>query len=101
VSEEIEMLDLAGNAFHSSDVLNGKTTPVFFGAPGITSAFSSSSTVSSHMPNRAAPDEPGTVVPVDGPAFSGFIFKIRPTWTHDTATGSHFCGSAQGSFYGT
>jgi peptide chain release factor 3 len=78
VSEEIEMLDLAGNAFHSSDVLNGKTTPVFFGSAR--NNFGVQLLLDGFLAH-AEPPRPrtsrGTVVPVDGPAFSGFIFKIQ------------------------
>ena len=35
VSEELEMLDLAGESFDEEAVLAGKTTPVFFGSGGV------------------------------------------------------------------
>jgi peptide chain release factor 3 len=78
VSEEIEMLDLAGNAFHAADVLTGTTTPVFFGSAR--NNFGVQLLLDGFLAH-AEPPRPrrsrGVVVPVDSAGFSGFIFKIQ------------------------
>jgi peptide chain release factor 3 len=78
VMEELEMLDLAGNAFHPSEVLSGKTTPVFFGSArnnfGVQLLLDG---FLAHAEPPRARTSRGTPVPVEGPGFSGFIFKIQ------------------------
>ncbi len=78
VSEELEMLDLAGNAFHAPEVLAGTTTPVFFGSAR--NNFGVQLLLDGFLAH-AEPPRPrlsrGTIVPVDSAGFSGFIFKIQ------------------------
>ena len=78
VSEELEMLDLAGSAFHAADVLAGKTTPVFFGSAR--NNFGVQLLLDGFL-DHAEPPRPrpsrGAMVPVDSAGFSGFIFKIQ------------------------
>jgi len=78
VSEEVEMLDLAGNTFHPDDVLSGQTTPVFFGSArnnfGVQLLLDGFLT---HAEPPRARTSRGSLVPVEHDAFSGFIFKIQ------------------------
>jgi len=78
VSEELEMLDLAGNEFDRESVLAGKTTPVFFGS-GINN-FGVQLLLDGFLKDSPAPKPrvmAGTSISPENPAFSGFIFKIQ------------------------
>ncbi|HUI11104.1 MAG TPA: peptide chain release factor 3 [Bacteroidota bacterium] len=78
VSEELEMLDLAGNTFHPDDVLAGKTTPVFFGSAR--NNFGVQLLLDGFLAHAEPPGprmSRGAVVPVEQEKFSGFIFKIQ------------------------
>lgn len=78
VSEELEMLDLAGESFDEDSVLAGKTTPVFFGS-GINN-FGVQLLLDGflkHSPQPKARVIAGTPIEPEHPAFSGFIFKIQ------------------------
>lgn len=76
--EEIRMLDGAGAAFDASEVLAGKTTPVFFGSAmnnfGVQLLLDSFLRYSSPPTARRAGDQ--LIEPTD-PRFSGFVFKIQ------------------------
>jgi peptide chain release factor 3 len=78
VSEELEMLELAGASFDEASVLAGETTPVFFGS-GINN-FGVQLLLDGFL-KHSPPPKPrimaGTAVAPDHPAFSGFIFKIQ------------------------
>ena len=78
VSEELEMLELAGATFDEAAVLAGKTTPVFFGS-GINN-FGVQLLLDGFL-RHSPPPKPrvlaGTPIAPDHPAFSGFIFKIQ------------------------
>jgi peptide chain release factor 3 len=54
VSEELEMLDLAGDMFDEKEVLRGTTTPVFLEAASTISVCNSCSTVFSNTPRVPA-----------------------------------------------
>ena len=78
VSEELEMLDLAGETFDPAAVLAGYTTPVFFGSAMnnfgvqlLLDGFLKHST-----PPRARQVD-GRLIAPEHPEFSGFIFKIQ------------------------
>lgn len=78
VSEELEMLDGAGEEFSHEDVLKGKMTPVFFGSA--TNNFGVELLLD-YLFKFAPPPGPfpsvkGHIEP-DNPAFSGFVFKIQ------------------------
>ena len=76
--EELEMLDMAGHNFHQTDVLAGKTTPVFFGS-GINN-FGVQLLLDGFLAHSPAPKPrvmAGTPIEPENPAFSGFIFKIQ------------------------
>ncbi len=78
VSEELEMLDLAGEAFDEESVLAGKTTPVFFGS-GVNN-FGVQLLLDGflkHSPPPKARVMAGTPISPEHPEFSGFIFKIQ------------------------
>ena len=78
VSEELEMLDLAGEAFDEESVLAGLTTPVFFGS-GINN-FGVQLLLDGFL-KHSPPPKPrvmaGTSIAPEHPVFSGFIFKIQ------------------------
>jgi peptide chain release factor 3 len=103
VTEELGMLELAGESFDEAAVLAGKTTPVFFGsgvnnfgvrllldgflrhAPGPKGR--NSATVAAEVTRRTSaadsdnatnpPSHVGDFIAPEHPAFSGFIFKIQ------------------------
>ncbi|MFO1500140.1 MAG: peptide chain release factor 3 [Verrucomicrobiota bacterium] len=78
VTEELEMLDLAGEAFDEAAVLAGTKTPVFFGSAvnnfGVQLLLDG---FLQHAPPPKARVIAGTPVVPDHPAVSGFIFKIQ------------------------
>ena len=78
VSEELAMLDSAGEPFDEAAVLAGKTTPVFFGS-GINN-FGVQLLLDGflrHSPPPTARVMAGTRIAPAHPEFSGFIFKIQ------------------------
>ena len=78
IIEEIELLDNAHGGFERSEVLSGKTTPVFFGSAannfGVELFLDWFLDHSVHPMPRKAGD---SAVPLEGPVFSAFIFKIQ------------------------
>jgi peptide chain release factor 3 len=90
--EELEMLEMAGHGFNEAAVLDGTTTPVFFGsgvnnfgvqllldgflkhAPG-PKARNNAGTAGHGDSARA--EDPAPMITPDHDAFSGFIFKIQ------------------------
>ncbi len=78
VSEELEMLDSAGETFDDASVLAGQTTPVFFGS-GVNN-FGVQLLLDGflkHSPPPKARVMAGMSIAPEHPAFSGFIFKIQ------------------------
>lgn len=78
VAEEIEILDHAQGGFDPQAVLEGKTTPVFFGSAS--NNFGVQLLLEGFLKYSAppAPRKSGeTIVPVDYEQFSGFVFKIQ------------------------
>ena len=76
--EELEMLDIAGEAFDEAEVLAGKTTPVFFGS-GVNN-FGVQLLLDGFLQHSPAPKArlmSGITIAPENPAFSGFIFKIQ------------------------
>jgi peptide chain release factor 3 len=78
VSEELEMLEGAGETFDEASVLAGKTTPVFFGS-GVNN-FGVKLLLDGFL-QHSPPPKPrviaGTQISPTHPEFSGFIFKIQ------------------------
>lgn len=78
VSEELEMLELAGAAFDEAEVRAGQTTPVFFGSAmnnfGVQLMLDNFLAMSLPPTPRTSPE--GPIEPAS-PEFSGFIFKIQ------------------------
>lgn len=78
VSEEVEMLEMAGESFDLEEVAKGKITPVFFGSAvnsfGVQLMLDTFLKMSSPPAPRMAK---GELVPTDQPVFSGFVFKIQ------------------------
>jgi peptide chain release factor 3 len=78
VSEELEMLEGAGETFDEASVLAGKTTPVFFGS-GVNN-FGVQLLLDGFL-RHSPPPKPrimaGTQISPTHPEFSGFIFKIQ------------------------
>ena len=78
VSEELEILDQAGSSFDAEAVLHGEITPVFFGSAR--NNFGVQLLLDQFMRYAGSPRprlSKGVPVPLDKPAFSGFIFKIQ------------------------
>ncbi|MBU3759406.1 MAG: peptide chain release factor 3 [Candidatus Omnitrophica bacterium] len=78
VCEEIEILDHAQAGFDEASVLAGETTPVFFGSAsnnfGVQLMLDGFTRYSAPPAPRLSGE---TLIPVDKPEFSGFIFKIQ------------------------
>ncbi|HTL48356.1 MAG TPA: peptide chain release factor 3 [Verrucomicrobiae bacterium] len=78
VMEEIQILDEVHVGFDPASVLEGDTTPVFFGSAannfGVQLLLDG---FVKYAPPPAPRKAEGRVVPVDHKAFSGFIFKIQ------------------------
>jgi len=78
VSEELEMLEMAGEQFDHDAVLAGRTTPVYFGS-GINN-FGVQHLLDGFLkysPPPAPRKVNGAAIDPAHPAFSGFIFKIQ------------------------
>ena len=78
VSEEIEMLDIAGSEFDINEVIKGKITPVFFGSAAnnfgvqlLLDGFLKYSLPPSPMESTKG------FIPPEKEVFSGFIFKMQ------------------------
>ena len=78
VSEELQILDSAGETFDESAVLAGQTTPVFFGSGlnnfGVKLLLDG---FLKHSPPPKARAMAGTSLAPEHACFSGFIFKIQ------------------------
>ncbi|MDQ0188708.1 peptide chain release factor 3 [Alicyclobacillus cycloheptanicus] len=76
--EDVELLDVAGEAFDLDRINRGDLTPVFFGSAlahfGVQSFLNDFVQLAPNPTPRKRLD--GTVMPTDAP-FSGFIFKIQ------------------------
>lgn len=76
--EEIDLLDIAGDDYNETDILQGKLTPVFFGS-AIT-GFGVETFLQQFLELAPAPQprtsSVGKIDPVNDP-FSGFVFKIQ------------------------
>ena len=78
LSEEIELLDLAGNTFERSKVDAGEVTPVFFGSA--LNNFGVPNFIHSFLELAPTPGPRTTnqgELPAVTPTFSGFVFKIQ------------------------
>ena len=78
VSEELGMLETAGESFDHGEVLAGRTTPVFFGS-GVNN-FGVQLLLDGFLkysPGPAAHHVNGVTIAPDAADFSGFIFKIQ------------------------
>jgi len=77
-SEELELLDAAHVGFSPESVLEGKTTPVYFGSAannfGVQLLLDGFVKYASSPSDRTAG---GRAIPVASASFSGFIFKIQ------------------------
>lgn len=83
LKQELELLDLAGNAFTREAFLNGQVTPVFFASAltnfGIEPFFDAFIHLAPSPDIRLADSVDGTEIQID-PAktpFSGYVFKIQ------------------------
>ncbi len=78
ITEELELLEGAHGGFDLDEVLRGKTTPVFFGSAA--NNFGVELLLKGFLEYSAPPaprTSAGETVPLEGPAFSGFIFKVQ------------------------
>ena len=78
VSEELDVVELAGTNFDVADVLAGSTTPVFFGSAS--NNFGVQLLLDQFLQNSASPQPRqssiGEIKPIHS-GFSGFVFKIQ------------------------
>ena len=78
INEELELLDMAHGGLDLQDVHEGKTTPVFFGSAvsnfGVELLLEGFLEFSTTPLPRNAGEVP---VPLEGPPFSAFVFKIQ------------------------
>lgn len=83
VLEELELLDLAGNAFDRERFLKGEVTPVFFASAltnfGVEPFFDAFVHLAPCPHGRLADKLDGTEIEIDPikTAFSGFVFKLQ------------------------
>lgn len=78
VSEEVEMLEIAGEDFSLEAVLSGKITPVFFGSAVNNFGVQLMLDCFLKMSAPPAPREASSgTVPTDHEGFSAFVFKIQ------------------------
>ncbi len=81
--EELELLELAGNAFNTQDFLDGLVTPVFFASAltnfGVEPFFDAFIHLAPHPHARMADRPDGTEVSIDPitTPFSGYVFKLQ------------------------
>jgi len=78
IIEEIELLDVAHGGFNRDELLNGTTTPVFFGSAA--NNFGVEHFLNWFIDNSGEPlprKAGNTIVPLDNTEFSAFIFKIQ------------------------
>ena len=81
VKEELDMLETAGESFDESEVLAGRTTPVFFGS-GVNN-FGVQLLLDGFLKHAPGPRgrngrlADSNFITPENPAFSGFIFKIQ------------------------
>lgn len=78
ITEELEMLDLAGAEFDPEAVLEGTLTPVFFGSA--MNNFGVQLLLDHFLKHSASPRPratPNGIIRPEHPDFSGFIFKIQ------------------------
>lgn len=76
--EELEMLDIAGVEYDAAAVHAGTQTPVFFGSAA--NNFGVQLLLDAFLERSLPPQARRSgahLVPVDSPAFSGFVFKIQ------------------------
>ena len=78
ISEELEMLDGAHGGFDTSAVLEGKTTPVFFGSAA--NNFGVEFLLKNFLKYSQGPGPRkanGEIIPIDHAHFSSFVFKVQ------------------------
>lgn len=78
IVDELAMLDGAHDGFDRQAVLDGKTTPVFFGSAA--NNFGVEFLLQSFLEYSNAPSprqSNGEIIPLDHPSFSAFIFKVQ------------------------
>lgn len=77
-AEELEILNSAHVEFNSQDVIEGNTTPVFFGSAannfGVELLLKG---FLKYSPSPAPRKSAGQIIPVDHNQFSGFVFKMQ------------------------
>lgn len=94
--DELELVQGASHPFDLEAYRAGKQTPVFFGS-GVNN-FGVQPLLDffvEHAPSPQARSTTGREIAPEENKLTGFVFKIRPTWTRNTVTASRSCGSAR------
>lgn len=98
--EELQMLDIAQEGFDLNAVLQGKTTPVFFGSAA--NNFGVEFLLKGFL-EHSAPPSPRTanigIVPLDHPDFAAFIFKVQSNMNPQHRDRIVFARVCAGRFY--
>jgi peptide chain release factor 3 len=100
VVEELAMLDGAHGGLERDAILNGKTTPVFFGSAsnnfGVEMLLKGFLNYSSGpVPRKAVKG----LIPLDSPHFSGFVFKVQTNMNPKHRDRMVFIRVCSGRFY--
>ncbi len=78
IIEEIDLLDMAHAGLDKTEVSAGNTTPVFFGSAA--NNFGIELLLNGFLEYSSSPvprNSKKGVIPLEGPAFSGFVFKVQ------------------------
>lgn len=96
--ESLELAKMAHEDWDVNEFLTGKQTPVLFGTAlgnfGINMVLD---VLTQYAPAPKDHDAVERTVKADEEKFSGFVFKIKPTWTQNTVTVLPLCGCVQAS----
>lgn len=100
IAEELELLECAQEGFDLDAVLQGRTTPVFFGSA--TNNFGVEMLLKHFVDHAPAPQPRATrakMIPLDYPHFSSFIFKVQTNMNPQHRDRVVFARVCSGQFY--
>ncbi len=100
ITEEIELLDIAHERLEKEEVLSGKTTPLFFGSAANNFGIELFLDFFLDFSGKPVARKAGNVtVPVEGPVFSAFVFKIQTNMNPQHRDRMVFARVCSGRFY--